>query len=67
MKYDVKTGVFSFWVNCHAKIKCPMDYTMYPFDTQTCQFAMKSATKNMTFQVIKSFNGKWIKCVHILS
>ena len=51
MKYDVKTGVFSFWVHSHAKIKCPMDYTLYPFDSQTCKFSMKSATKNMTFQV----------------
>ena len=53
MKYDVKTGLFSFWVNYNAKIKCPMDYTLYPFDTQTCQFTMISATKNLTYQVGK--------------
>ena len=56
MKYDVKTGAFSLWMNTYVKVKCPMDYALYPFDIQKCQFTMKSATKNNTFQVrIKNF------------
>ena len=51
MKYDVRKGTFTLNMKCHARINCPMDYALYPFDTQTCQFALKSATKNMNFQV----------------
>ena len=54
MKYDVKTGTFSLEMECHADVKCPMDYELYPFDTQTCKFALRSATKNMTYQVIRN-------------
>ena len=28
-----------------------MEYELYPFDAQMCRFALKSATKNSTFQV----------------
>ena len=57
MKYDVRTGTVTrgmicYLSHCYAKISCPMEYHLYPFDTQTCQFAMRSATKNMTLLVI---------------
>ena len=52
MEYDVKTGTFSLEMECHADVKCLMNYELYPFDTQTCKFALKSSTKNMTYQVI---------------
>ena len=46
----MKSGMFELWTKSFAEIKCPMDYALYPFDTQTCRFAMRSTAKNMTYE-----------------
>ena len=51
MEYDMKDGSFSLWMSSYVKVKCQMTYDMYPFDTQTCKFEMKSVTSNLTYQV----------------
>ena len=51
MKYDVRTGLFSLKMISKPKINCLMEYELYPFDAQMCRFALRSATKNSTFQV----------------
>ena len=43
--------MFEFVYRSYIKIECDMDFTLYPFDTQDCAFAMKSAAKNMTYEV----------------
>ena len=43
--------MFEFVYRSYVKIECDMDFTLYPFDTQDCAFAMKSAAKNMTYEV----------------
>ena len=48
MKYDAKEGNFYLGFQCHAKVSCAMDYALYPFDTQKCKFAIRSATKDTT-------------------
>ena len=52
MEYDMKDGSFSLWMSSYVKVKCQMTYDMYPFDTQTCKFEMKSVTSNLTYQVL---------------
>ena len=51
--YNVGTGFFELFTVSHAKIKCEMDFTLYPFDTQTCWFYMSSST-NLSYQGFKS-------------
>ena len=51
LKYNMKDGKFELWTSTYAKISCQMDYSLYPFDTQECQFKMRSVTKNMTYEV----------------
>ena len=43
--------MFEFVYRSYVKIECDMDFTLYPFDTQDCAFAMKSVNKNMTYEV----------------
>ena len=49
LKYDVRSSMFEWSTESHAKIKCDMDFSMYPFDTQRCPF-MITADKNLTYQ-----------------
>ena len=44
-------GKFQLWTSTFARIKCHMDYTLYPFDSQECVFQMRSVTKNLTYEV----------------
>ena len=46
----MKNGMFELWTKSFAEIKCPMDYSLYPFDKQSCTFAMKSTNKNKTYE-----------------
>lgn len=41
LKYDLEDGMFSLTTVSHAKIKCEMNFWLYPFDTQTCLFRMR--------------------------
>ena len=50
--YDAVYGVFELFTVSHAKIKCDMDFSLYPFDTQTCWFTMSSST-NLSYQGFK--------------
>ena len=43
--------MFELWTKSFAEIKCPMDYSLYPFDTQKCRFAMRNIAKNLTYEV----------------
>ena len=49
LKYDVKSNMFEMNTESHAKIKCDMDFSMYPFDLQTCPFLI-TADQNLTYQ-----------------
>lgn len=49
LKYDVRDGVFDLFTKSYAEINCEMDFSLYPFDTQTCKFFITSA-KNKRYQ-----------------
>ena len=49
IKYDIRNGMFEISTEYLVKIKCPMDFTMYPFDTQICP-SLITADKNLTYQ-----------------
>lgn len=50
LKYDVRNGVFNLFTKSYAEINCVMDFSLYPFDTQTCNFFV-SAAKSKRYQV----------------
>ena len=41
--------MFELSTESYAKIKCDMDFSKYPFDTQRCPFVI-TADKNLTYQ-----------------
>lgn len=49
LKYDVSNGMFQLSFESYAKIKCQMDFALYPFDTQRCTFVI-TPDKNLTYQ-----------------
>ena len=51
LTYDVTSGLFTLWASSYAKINCKMDFTLYPFDTQKCNFLI-SLIKNSSYQVM---------------
>ena len=51
LRYYIEDGLFDLWTQSYANIHCEMDFSLYPFDTQSCDFAMKGNTKNRTYQV----------------
>ena len=53
LKYDVKTSMFELNTESYAKIKCDMDFSMYPFDSQICPFVI-TADQNQTYQERKT-------------
>ena len=52
LKYNVRDGIFTLTTESYAKIKCGMDFSMYPFDTQNCSFVI-NPVKNLTYEVRK--------------
>ena len=38
--YDVTNGGFKLAMFSYANIYCSMDFSLYPFDTQKCNFKM---------------------------
>ena len=53
LKYDIRNGMFELSTESYAKIKCPMYFSMYPFDRQRCPFVI-TAEKNLTYQEEKN-------------
>ena len=41
LRFDAKSGIFTLYSVAHAKVHCPMEFHMYPFDTQKCEFIMR--------------------------
>ena len=50
LRYDGEVGIFQLLSVVYAIINCPMEFRLYPFDTQTCQFVV-STEKNIDHQV----------------
>ena len=53
--YDVTNGLFYFAMFSYAKLYCLMDFTLYPFDTQKCEFVMlysKNASYLVNLEII---------------
>ena len=40
LKYDIADGTFLLKTFSHVKMRCRMNFRLYPFDTQTCKFQM---------------------------
>ena len=49
LKYDSKEGRFEFSGQSWVRMKCDMDFTVYPFDIQSCPFII-IPSRNMTYQ-----------------
>ena len=52
LRYDVRDGIFELVTKSYARMNCQMDFSLYPFDTQRCNFYMVTE-KNMTYQACK--------------
>ena len=50
LKYNVGDGMFTLSTESYAKIKCEMDFSMYPFETHNCSFLIHRV-KNLTYEV----------------
>ena len=42
--------MFDLWTESYANINCDMDFSLYPFDTQKCDYVIQSITKNKSYQ-----------------
>merc|ERR1712117_882769 len=51
LRYILEEGVFDLWTESYGNTNCDMDFSLYPFDTQKCDFILRSVTKNRTYQV----------------
>ena len=49
LKYEMGQGIFLLSTESYAKIKCDMEFALYPFDTQRCTFVL-TPDKNLTYQ-----------------
>ena len=49
--YDTKNGSFTLHTVSYAKIKCKMEFHLYPFDEHECQFGL-DLWKNSSYQVL---------------
>ena len=52
LRYDVEDGTFILTTESYAKVHCAMDFGMYPYDIQTCNFVITTA-KDISQQVQK--------------
>ena len=55
LRYYVREGLFDLWTESYANINCDMDFALYPFDTQRCDFKLQSVSKNKSYWVMSSF------------
>ena len=49
LRYYVMEGLFDLWTESYANINCDMDFALYPFDTQRCDFKLQSVSKNKSY------------------
>ena len=49
LRYYVSNGMFYLISKSYAKVHCDMDFKMYPFDTQKCNFVVV-ATRSLNYQ-----------------
>ena len=49
LQYDIENGTFKLKTLSFARINCDMDFIVYPFDIQTCQFVILPS-KNSSYQ-----------------
>lgn len=49
LRYNVADGKFHLRTKSYARIKCDMDFGLYPFDTQKCELII-FPKKNLTYQ-----------------
>ena len=42
LMYDVADGTFLLKTFSYVKTRCPMNFRLYPFDTQICEFKMST-------------------------
>ena len=52
LMYDIADGTFLLKTFSTVKIRCEMNFRLYPFDTQACEFKMQ-LKKFMGKQVLK--------------
>ena len=58
LRYILEDGMFDLWTESYVNINCDMDFSLYPFDTQKCDFILKSVTKNKTYQERETYKNK---------
>ena len=50
LRYDVQTGSFLLTTTSYARVRCDMNFRLYPFDTQECRFTI-NARMNIDYMV----------------
>ena len=53
LRFEAATKEFQFYNFMWAKIRCPMDFSLYPFDSQTCYFKFGSSQRGSKEEVCK--------------
>ena len=43
LRYDIEDGIFHLTTENYVKVHCKMSFGLYPFDTQTCFFRMRTS------------------------
>ena len=51
LRYDAQSGSFYLFTVSYAKMRCEMEFRLYPFDAQECEFVL-DLWKNSSYQVI---------------
>ena len=60
LRYYVSNGIFYLISKSYAKVHCDMDFGMYPFDTQKCNFVMV-ATRSLNYQESYEVSLFWVQ------
>ena len=52
LHFNARDGQFTLMTRSYAKINCPdMEFGMYPFDSNKCEFLIYNPDKNISYQV----------------
>ena len=51
LTYDMQNGSFNLFTVSYAKIRCKMEFHLYPFEAQECLFVL-GLLKNSSYEVI---------------